>query len=103
MVESGYIRRDDFTDEDGNTIPAVDFEGLIAKLAGAAEDDPTLSARLLRQTALSEFSEGGNPFLAARRVAMPGDLLRHGTLSHRATAAPLLAIAGSERFPEARH
>jgi hypothetical protein len=25
-------------------------------------DDPTLSARLLRQTALSEFSERGNPF-----------------------------------------
>ena len=46
MVESGYIRRDDFTDEDGNTIPAVDFEGLIAKLAGAAEGNPTPEAVL---------------------------------------------------------
>ena len=63
LEAKGYIRRDDYKAEDGRTTAAVYFEGLILKLTGMAKEDATLSARLLRMTASTEFSgEGDSPF-----------------------------------------
>ncbi len=48
LEEMQYIRRDNYTDEDGSTLPAVYLDGLVKKLESLAKSDGSLSLKMLR-------------------------------------------------------
>lgn len=60
LEEKDYIRRDNYTDEHGSTLPAIYLDGLIAKLESLAKKDAKLSSKMARDMSHQEESSGGD-------------------------------------------
>lgn len=60
LEELDYIRRDNYTDEDGSTLPAIYLDGLIRKLESLAKGDATLSLKMLRGAIQQGEESGGS-------------------------------------------
>ena len=59
LEDKQYVRRDNYTDENGFTFPAIYLDGLVAKLKSLADQDPTLSLKMIRGAIQQgEISEG---------------------------------------------
>jgi len=54
LQEKGYIRREKWTDEKGETYPAIFFDGLIRKLEVLACADPRLEQRIQKAQAKND-------------------------------------------------
>lgn len=60
LEEKEYIRRDNYTDEHGTTLPAIYLDGLVTKLESLAKKDATLSLKMLRDANHRDEVSGGD-------------------------------------------